>query len=30
MSQGNLGAEEQSMLALHDLVLFAFREHFGE
>ena len=30
MERENLSREEQSMLALHDLILSAFREHFGE
>ena len=30
MERENLSREEQSMLALHDLILSAFRQHFGE
>lgn len=30
MTEKDLSPEEQSMLALHDLILSAFRERFGE
>ena len=30
MERENLSREEQSLLGLHDLILSAFRQHFGE
>ena len=30
MERENLSREEQAMLGLHDLILSAFRQHFGE